>query len=146
MRRTRITWEAMRTVEAEVLEGFSRDELILMLSRFRRKFHQPPLSVPTFYRYCDCLSILNNPCQIPFCFPPSPYHSHPRFTCHNPNFRSGNGSTGKRSKTQTTAISSVWFGPPKAVPKRSGITSQCCSIKRRFQKPSSNLTGHLRMT
>ena len=47
----------MRTVEAEVVEGFSRDELILMLSRIRRKFNQPPLSVPTFYRYCDHLSI-----------------------------------------------------------------------------------------
>ena len=100
-----------------------------MLSRFRRKFHQPPLSVPTFYRYCDCLSILNNPCQIPFCFPPSPYHSHPRFTYHSPNFRSGNRCTGKRSKTQTLGISSVWFGRQKAAPKRSVITIQCCSDK-----------------
>lgn len=47
----------MRTVETEVVEGFSRDELILMLSRIRRKFNQSPLSIPTFYRYCDYLSI-----------------------------------------------------------------------------------------
>ena len=90
------------------------------------------------------LSILNNPCQIPFCFPPSPYHSRPRFTCHSPDFRSGNGCTGKRSETQTLGISSVWFGRQKAVPKRSVITIQCCSIRLRFQEPSSNLTGHLR--
>ena len=34
------------------------------------------------------------PCQSPFCFPPSLYHSDPRFTYHSPNFRSGNGCTG----------------------------------------------------
>jgi hypothetical protein len=38
-------------------EGYSRDEVILILSRLRRKLNRPPLSIPTFYRWLDLLSI-----------------------------------------------------------------------------------------
>lgn len=43
----------MRSLEVIVCKGFSRDELILILSRIRQR----PVSIPTFYRWLDQASI-----------------------------------------------------------------------------------------
>uniref|UniRef100_A0A832H2S3 Uncharacterized protein n=1 Tax=Oscillatoriales cyanobacterium SpSt-402 TaxID=2282168 RepID=A0A832H2S3_9CYAN len=47
----------MRNLEPLVLEGYSRDEVIHLLSHQRRVFSRPPISVPTFYRWIGELAI-----------------------------------------------------------------------------------------
>jgi len=47
----------MRNVKPLVLEGYSRDEVVHLLSHQRRVFSRPPISAATFYRWIGELSI-----------------------------------------------------------------------------------------
>jgi hypothetical protein len=47
----------MRNVKPLVLEGYSRDEIVHLLSHQRRIFSRPSISSATFYRWIGELSI-----------------------------------------------------------------------------------------
>jgi len=47
----------MRSLEPLVLEGYSRDEVIHLLSHQRRVFSRPPVAPATFYRWLGELGI-----------------------------------------------------------------------------------------
>lgn len=47
----------MRNLEPLVLEGYSRDEVIHLLSHQRGVFSRPPVPVQTFYRWLSELGI-----------------------------------------------------------------------------------------
>ncbi len=44
-------------LEVDIPQGFSRFEVCLMLNRIRNRCSKPPVSRPTFYRWCGELGI-----------------------------------------------------------------------------------------